>query len=67
MRAQDIETESGVVRQIAFYHVRESFHSQIKETLNKIYYPKLLELIQMCEVSQEFKYDCSPIIQHTNY
>lgn len=46
LRAQDIEHETEAVRQISFYHVRESMHSGIQETYNqlknKIYFPKLL-------------------------
>lgn len=68
-RAQDIETEVEAVKQISLYHVRESVHSGIQETYNqirnKIYYPKLMELIQIvinqCEVCQEVKYDRNPI------
>lgn len=69
IRAQDIETEVEAVKQISLYHVRESMHSGIQETYNqlknKIYYPKLLELIQIvinqCETCQEIKYDRRPI------
>lgn len=69
MRAQDIETEVEAVKQISLYHIRESIHSGIQETYNqiknKIYYPKLLELIQVvinqCEICQEVKYDRKPI------
>lgn len=68
-RAQDIETEVEAVKQIALYHVRESIHSGIQETFNsiknKIYYPKLLELITIvinqCDVCQQTKYDRHPI------
>lgn len=68
-RALDIETETEAVKQISLYHVRESIHSGIQETYqaikNKIYYPKLLEIIQIiinqCEVCQEVKYDRRPI------
>lgn len=69
MRAQDIEAEVEAVKQISFYHVRESLHSGIVETYNqmkyKIYYPKLMELIQIvinqCEICQQVKYDRKPI------
>lgn len=69
IRAQDIETEVEAVKQISLYHVRESIHSGIMETYNqirnRIYYPKLIELIQIvinqCEVCQEVKYDRNPI------
>lgn len=69
MRAQDIETEVEAVKQISLYHIRESMHSGIIETYNqikyKIYYPKLMELIQIvinqCEICQEVKYDRRPI------
>lgn len=75
-RAQDIKTEVEAVKQISLYHIRESIHSGIQETFNaiknKIYYPKLMELIQIiinqCEVCQEVKYDRRPIkpkLQHT--
>ena len=68
-RAQDIETEIEAIKQISFYHIRESMHSGILETYNhirnKIYYPKLMELIQIvinqCEICQEVKYDRKPI------
>lgn len=68
-RAQDLRTEVEAVKQISLYHVRESLHSGIQETFaaikNKIYYPKLLELINIvinqCEVCQEVKYDRKPI------
>ncbi len=69
LRAQDIETEVEAVKQISFYHVRESMHSGILETYNqmrnKIYFPKLMELIQIvinqCDLCQEIKYDRKPI------
>lgn len=69
IRAQDIETEVEAVKQISLYHVKESMHSGIQETYNqlknKIYYPRLMELIQLvinqCEVCQEIKYDRNPI------
>lgn len=69
MRAQDIETEVEAIKQISLYHVRESIHSGILETYNqirnKIYYPKLMELVQIiinqCEICQEVKYDRRPI------
>lgn len=56
-------------RQISFYHVRESIHSGIQETYNqlknKIYFPKLLELVQMvinqCDFCKEIKFDRNPI------
>lgn len=68
-RAHELKTETEAVKQISLYHVRESFHSGIQETYNniknKIYYPKLLELIQIvinqCEVCQTVKYDRKPI------
>lgn len=68
-RARDIETEVEAVKQISLYHVRESMHSGIAETYNqlknKIYYPKLMEIIQLvinqCEICQEIKYDRKPI------
>lgn len=69
IRAQDIETEVEAVKQISLYHIRESMHSGIIETYNqikhKIYYPKLMELIQLvinqCEICREVKYDRNPI------
>lgn len=69
MRAQDIETEVEAIKQISLYHVRESAHSGIIETYNqiknKIYYPGLMQLIQLvinqCEICQEIKYDRKPI------
>lgn len=68
-RAQDLKTEVEVIKQIALYHVRESQHSGIQETYNqiknKIYYPKLMEHIQIvinqCEICQTVKYDRNPI------
>lgn len=36
LRAQDIETEVEAVKQISFYHVRESMHSGILETYNRM-------------------------------
>ncbi|XP_037921415.1 ubiquitin-like-specific protease 1 [Hermetia illucens] len=68
-RAQDILTETEAVKQISFYHVRESLHSGIQETFhslkNKIYYPKLLDIIHVvinqCDVCQQVKYDRKPI------
>jgi len=69
LRAQDIESETEAVKQISFYHVRESMHSGIQETYNqiknRIYYPKLLELVQVvinqCDWCKEIKYDRNPI------
>lgn len=68
-RAQDLKTEVEAIKQISLYHVRESLHSGIQETFNqvkyKIYYPKLLELIQIvisqCDVCKAAKYDRNPI------
>lgn len=68
-RAQDLKTEVEAVKQISLYHVRESLHSGIQETFNqikyKIYYPKLLELIQIvisqCDICKAVKYDRNPI------
>ncbi|XP_037906163.1 sentrin-specific protease 1-like [Hermetia illucens] len=59
-RARDIDIETEAVKQISFYHVRESMHSGIQETFNsmryKIFYPNLLELIHIvinqCEILQ---------------
>ena len=49
MSPQDIETEVEAVKQISFYHIRESIFSGINETYNniknKIYFLKLRELI----------------------
>lgn len=75
MRAQDIETEVEAVKQISLYHVRESLHSGIIETYNKIknkiYFPKLMELIQMvinqCDICQQVKYDRHPIKNKFHY
>ena len=69
MRARDMETEVETVKQISLYHIRESLHSGIHETCNqvrkKIYYPKLMELIQIvinqCEICKEVKYSRNPI------
>jgi len=69
LRAQDIESETKAVKQISFYHVRESMHSGIQETYNqiknRIYYPKLLALVQVvinqCDWCKEIKYDRNPI------
>lgn len=68
-RAQEMKTEVETVKQISFYHVKESSHSGIQETYNQIrniiYYPKLLEIIQMvinqCDICQQVKYDRKPI------
>lgn len=69
LRAVDIETEVEAVKQISLYHVRESMHSGINETYNKIkykiYYPDLMKLIQIvinqCDICKEVKYDRKPI------
>ena len=68
-RAQEVKTETEAIKQISLYHVTESLHSGIQETYhqikNNIYYPKLVELIQMvinqCDICQKVKYDRNPI------
>lgn len=72
-RALDIETEVEAVKQVSLYHVRESMYSDIQETFNairyKIYFPKLLELIQIvisqCDVCQQIKYLRKPKFPET--
>lgn len=43
IRAQGIETEVEAVKQISFYHVRESMHSGIMETYNQIRYRNTIQ------------------------